>query len=201
MKRASHQSLTVVSPIHSSEVRSATAVPASAITVAVQRAQEGDPDAFEAVYRAHAGRVYALCYRMAGDAERARELTQDVFIRAWEKLSTFRGESAFGTWLHRLAVNVVLMDERLAARRAEDCIEGDEGEARQLPSREAPAGLRMELDEAIASLPPIARQVLVLFDVEGYEHREIGTLLRIAEGTSKAHLFRARRMLREKLER
>ena len=174
---------------------------ASALIEAVRLAQAGDADAFEAVYRAHASRVYALCLRMAGDAAHARELMQDVFIRAWEKLGTFRGESAFGTWLHRLAVNVVLMDGRLAARRAEDWIDGDEGEARLLPSREAPAGLRMDLDHAIAALPPIARQVLILYDVEGYEHQEIGTMLGIAEGTSKAHLFRARRLLREKLDR
>ena len=96
--------------------------PAEDLTEFVRRAQAGDADAFEAVYRAHAGRVYALCLRMAGDAIHARELVQDVFIRAWEKLGTFRGDSAFGTWLHRLAVNVVLMDRRLAARRAEDRI-------------------------------------------------------------------------------
>ena len=178
----------------------ASAALASGIAEAVRRAQSGDADAFEVVYRAHASCVYALCLRMAGDAGHARELTQDVFIRAWEKLGTFRGESAFGTWLHRLAVNVVLMDARLAARRAEDWIDGDEGEARLLPSHEAPAGLRMDLDQAIAALPPMARQVLILHDVEGYEHQEIGTMLRIAEGTSKAHLFRARRLLREKLD-
>ena len=124
---------------------------------------------------------------------------QDVFIRAWEKLATFRGDSAFDTWLHRLAVNVVLMDRRLASRRAEDTIESAEGEARPLAASAPPAGLRMDLEHAIAALPPMARQVLVLFDIEGYEHREIGALLGIAEGTSKAHLFRARRLLRERL--
>jgi RNA polymerase sigma-70 factor (ECF subfamily) len=164
----------VVSP-HPASAPLTRAPPAADLTEAVRRAQEGDADAFEVVYRAHAGRVYALCVRMAGDA--------------------------FGTWLHRLAVNVILMDARLVARRVEEWIERDESEARQLPSREAPAGLRMDLDQAIASLPPMARQVLVLYDVEGYEHREIGTLLGIAVGTSKAHLFRARRMLREKLQR
>ena len=201
MKRASHHTpFLVVSP-HPASAPLTRAPPAADLTEAVRRAQEGDADAFEVVYRAHAGRVYALCVRMAGDAGHARELMQDVFVRAWEKLRTFRGDSAFGTWLHRLAVNVVLMDARLVARRAEDWIERDESEARQLPSREAPAGLRMDLDQAIASLPLMARQVLVLYDVEGYEHREIGTLLGIAVGTSKAHLFRARRMLREKLQR
>jgi len=176
--------------------------PAPDLADAVRRARSGDAEAFETVYRAHAGRVYALCLRMAGDAGHARELVQDVFIRTWEKLGTFRGESAFGTWLHRLAVNVVLMDRRLAARRAEDRLEDDGGDVeRPIAAHQAPAGLRMDLEQAIAALPPMARQVLVLFDVEGYEHQEIGAMLGIAAGTSKAHLFRARRMLREKLDR
>jgi len=176
--------------------------PAEALADAVRRAQAGDADAFEAVYRAHAGRVYALCLRMAGDAGHARELVQDAFIRAWEKLGTFRGDSAFGTWLHRLAVNVVLMDRRLAARRAEDRLEDESGRLeRPVAAHEAPPGLRLDLEQAIAALPPMARQVLVLFDVEGYEHQEIGAMLGIATGTSKAHLFRARRLLREKLDR
>lgn len=201
MKRASYFTPGRLAPVHDASAP-LTRLPAAAdLTEAVRRAQEGDADAFEVVYRAHASRVYALCVRMAGDAGHARELMQDVFIRAWEKLGTFRGESAFGSWLHRLAINVVLMDRRLAARRAEDWIESDETEARLLPSPEVPTGLRMDLDQAIAALPPMARQVLVLYDVEGYEHREIGKLLGIAVGTSKAHLFRARRMLREKLDR
>ena len=167
---------------------------------AVRRAQAGDADAFEAVYRSHAPRVYAVCLRMSGDAGHARELLQDVFVRAWERLGTFRGESEFGSWLHRLAVNVVLMDRRLAARRAEDALEHESGEERELPGQaEAPLGLRMDLEQAIAKLPPMARQVLVLYDIEGYEHAEVGRLLGIAEGTSKAHLFRARRLLRRSL--
>ena len=200
MQPGAHHAPALLAPTRSSSAWPASAAPASGLVEAVRRAQLGDADAFEAVYRAHASRVYALCLRMAGDAAHARELMQDVFIRAWEKLGTFRGESAFGSWLHRLAVNVVLMDGRLAARRAEEWIDGDEGEARLRPSREAPAGLRMDLDRAIAALPPIARQVLILYDVEGYEHQEIGTMLGIAEGTSKAHLFRARRLLRETLD-
>ncbi len=168
---------------------------------AVRRAQAGDADAFAEVYRAHRGRVYALCLRMAGDAAHARELVQDVFVRAWERLDGFRGESAFGSWLHRLAVNVVLMDARLARRRAEDPLETDEGLERPLASRAVPEGLRLDLEQAIAALPPMARQVLVLYDIEGHAHAEIGALLGIAEGTSKAHLFRARRLLREALER
>ncbi len=171
-----------------------------AVADAVRRARAGDADAFAAVYHAHRGRVYALCLRMCGDAAHAQEMLQDVFVRAWEKLDTFRGESAFGSWLHRLAVNVVLMDRRLAARRAEDRLETDAGD-RPLAASAAPEGLRLDLEQAIAALPPMARQVLVLYDIEGYEHAEVGALLGIAEGTSKAHLFRARRLLRAALER
>ena len=172
-----------------------------AVRTAVDLARAGNADAFETVYRAHSGRIYALCLRMSGDAVQARELLQDVFVRAWERLATFRGESAFGTWLHRLAVNVVLMDRRIAARRAEDALEPSPGVELPLPARGAPAGLRMDLEQAIAALPPMARQVLILFDIEGYEHKEIAAMLGIADGTSKAHLFRAHRLLREALER
>lgn len=185
-------------------VNEAAAVSSDPETIreAVRRAQQGDADAFEIVYRAHAGRVYAICLRMTGDQVQARELLQDVFVRVWEKLGSFRGESAFGTWLHRLAVNLVLADRRTAARRAEDALVDDEGIEHPLPARGgAPPGLRLDLEQSIAALPPMARQVLVLYDIEGYEHQEIGTMLGIAEGTSKAHLFRARRILREALER
>ncbi|MES2179677.1 MAG: sigma-70 family RNA polymerase sigma factor [Gemmatimonadota bacterium] len=189
-RRSSRLSPTPVTPITA----------AAQVVDAIRRAQSGDADAFELVYRAHVNRIYALCFRMAGDPVHARELVQDVFIRAWEKVGSFRGDSAFSSWLHRVAVNVVLMDERLAARRAEDCIESDTVEVGRIASQDAAVGLRIDLDEAIATLPPMARQVLVLYDVEGYEHREIGTMLGIAAGTSKAHLFRARRLLREKLD-
>ena len=172
--------------------------PAATPDQLVQRAQAGDEAAFEALYRSHVGRVYALCLRMAGDETEAKGLTQDAFVRAWEKLGDFRGAAAFGTWLHRLTVNVVLMDRRQAARRREDALP-DEGAATPA-TRTAPLELRMDLAAAVATLPPMARQVLVLHDLEGYEHREIGALLGIAEGTSKAHLFRARRLLREVLE-
>jgi RNA polymerase sigma factor (sigma-70 family) len=187
-------------------VRPAAAEPSLSADDLVRRAREGDEAAFETLYRTHVGRVHALCLRMTGDAAHARELTQDAFVRAWEKLDSFRGESAFGSWLHRLAVNVVLMDRRLAARRAEDALPDEAGEAAP-PS--PPASLhqaaprhadRMDLEAAIAALPLMARQVLVLHELEGYDHGEIAAMLRIAEGTSKAHLFRARRILRGKLE-
>ena len=162
---------------------------------AVRLAQAGDPDAFETVYREHAGRVYALCLRMSGDPVRARELLQDVFVRAWEKLSTYRSEAAFGTWIHRLAVNVVLMQWRAEGRRGLEELDEETGsEERGVGAEE-----RIDLEQAIAKLPAGARQVLVLHDIEGFEHGEIGKLMGIAEGTSKAHLFRARRLLREAL--
>jgi RNA polymerase sigma-70 factor (ECF subfamily) len=164
---------------------------------AVRLAQAGDPDAFETVYREHAGRVYALCLRMSGDHVRARELLQDVFVRAWGKLRSYRGDAAFGTWLHRLAVNEVLMQWRAEGRRGGEELEADAGSGVRGPLIEE----RIDLEQAIARLPAGCRQVLVLHDIEGYEHAEIGTLMGIAEGTSKAHLFRARRLLREALSR
>jgi RNA polymerase sigma-70 factor (ECF subfamily) len=172
----------------------------------VRRAQAGDQGAFAALYRAHVGRVYALCLRLEGDAARAEELVQDVFVRAWEKLDGFRGESAFGTWLHRLAVNVVLGDRRSAWRRSRVVLAGGGSEetAMEAWTAPAPAGAGAEaidLERAVASLPAGARTVFVLHDVEGYRHEEIAAMTGIAEGTSKAQLFRARRLLRERLER
>ena len=166
----------------------------------VRRAQSGDQEAFGDLYRAHAGRVYALCLRLEADAARAEELTQDVFVRAWERLASYRGESAFGTWLYRLAVNVVLSDRRSAWRRARRELVTADPSALEPPAAR-PAGRDLDLEQAIAALPPGARTVFVLHDVEGYTHDEIAGLSGIAEGTSKAQLFRARRLLREALNR
>ncbi|MGE5927609.1 MAG: RNA polymerase sigma factor [Gemmatimonadota bacterium] len=168
--------------------------------LAVRRAQQGDAAAFEELYRTHAGRIHALCLRLEGDQARAEELTQDVFVRAWERLATFRGESAFGTWLHRLAVNVVLADRRSLWRRGRRLLFTDDPAAFERPG-EAVAGSTGDLEGAIAALPRGARTVFVLHDVEGYTHEEIARLSGIAEGTSKAQLFRARRLLREALDR
>ena len=168
--------------------------------LAVRRAQQGDAAAFEELYRTHAGRVHALCLRLEGDQARAEELTQDVFVRAWERLGTFRGESAFGTWLHRLAVNVVLADRRTLWRRGRRLLFTDDPAAFERPG-EAASGSSGDLETAIAGLPRGARTVFVLHDVEGYTHEEIARLSGIAEGTSKAQLFRARRLLREALDR
>jgi len=168
----------------------------------VQRAQQGEVRAFEALYRAHAGRIYALCLRMTGNAHEAEEMTQDAFVRAWEKLPSFAGRSAFGSWLHRLTVNLVL--SRWRARRRRPQVASEEA------TRAADVGCdprasvadpraRLDLERAIATLPSGARTIFVLHDVEGYLHREIAALTGLAVGTTKAQLHRARRLLREAL--
>lgn len=164
----------------------------------VARARTGDQTAFRDLYREHAGRIYALCLRLTGDAAAAEERTQDVFVRLWDKLGSFRGESAFSSWLHRLAVNVVLNERRTTIRRESRVTPVSEPQG---PSPQAPAGLSIDLEQAIARLPEGAREVFVLYDIEGYEHAEIGRMVGIAVGTSKAQLFRARRLLREMLDR
>jgi RNA polymerase sigma-70 factor (ECF subfamily) len=167
----------------------------------VSRALSGDDAAFEELYRQHAGRVYALCLRLSGDAVRARELTQDVFVRVWERLDSFRGESAFSSWLHRLAVNVALMAHRGDARRLRRVAPAESLEDAPALSAESAPGTDIDLERAIAALPEGARTVFVLHDVEGYQHDEIAAMTGTAAGTCRAQLFRARRLLREKLER
>lgn len=169
--------------------------------VLVDRAQAGDSRAFEALYRRLVGRIYALCLRMARDAQRAEELTQDVFVRAWERLESFRGESKFSTWLHRLAVNVVLQDGRTRGRRqAREELMEDPGEYLGRVREEFP-GTRMDLERAIASLPEGARSMIVLRDVQGYKYDEIARMQGVALGTVKAQIHRARKMMRERLDR
>jgi len=175
--------------------------PFEAVNQTVRRAQEGDADAFRTLYEEHGGRVFALCLRLSGDRAAAEELTQDVFVRVWERLETFRGDSAFSTWLHRLAVNEVLGEKRSASRRARRVVSTDEPESLERPRTESGAMEHWELSNAIAWLPEGARIVFVLHDVEGYQHDEIASMTGIAEGTSKAQLHRARRLLREKLKK
>ena len=166
------------------------------------RAAAGDRDAFARLYEAHAPRVFALCVRMTADRALAEELTQDAFVRAWEKLPLFRGDSSFGTWLHRLTVNVVLNRQASDGRRRRHLAPDDDGAALdQAPARPHAPGDRMDLEQAIAGLPPGARRVFVLYDVEGYQHDEIARLLGITAGGSKAQLHRARLLLREALQR
>ncbi len=164
----------------------------------VRRAGNGDRSAFEHLYRENVGRVYALCLRLTADAGLADELTQDVFVRAWEKLKTFRGDSAFSSWMHRLTVNLVLSYRRAEVRRAARETAAA-GPALSFGQGDCEGG-RIDLDRALESLPTGAREVLVLYDIEGYRHGEIAELLGIAPGTSKAQLHRARKLLREALE-
>ena len=171
------------------------------MTDPIQRAKAGDPDAFRILYEGHVGRIYALCLRLAGDPGKAEELVQDTFIRAWEKLPGFRGESAFGTWIFRIAVNVALSDRRATGRREARIAPIADPGALPVAGRPADPGDRMDMEDAIAGLPPKARAVFLLYDVEGYQHAEIAEMTGIAEGTSKTQLFRARRLLREALSR
>jgi RNA polymerase sigma-70 factor (ECF subfamily) len=154
------------------------------------------PADFGAFYRAHVARVYALCLRLAGDTERATELTQDVFVRAWEKRDTFRGASAPGTWLHRLAVNVVLermRGDRRRLARVEPA--GDRLDALPAAARRDAVDERLDLDAALPRVADGARVVFVLHDVLGYEHDEIARLTGLAPGTVRTQLHRARRRL------
>lgn len=177
-----------------------TETPSSAPEPDVALAAAGDRAAFERLYRTHVGRVYAVCVRMVGDRGRAEELTQDAFVRAWEKLAHFRGESAFGTWLHRIAVNVALNARKSAGVARARTVE-DEDAVESLPGRPLAPGDRMDLEAAIAKLPPGARRVFVLHDVEGYRHEEIAEMLGVTSGATKAQLHRARMLLREALQR
>ena len=172
----------------------------------VARAQQGQLGAYEALYHAHAGRVYALCLRLSGDRERARELTQDVFVRAWERLGGFAGASAFATWLHRLTVNLVLERERAEGRRARRVrFAGDAADDTALEASAPPPAMspeeRIDFERAVAALPAGLRTVYVLHDIEGYRHGEIARLTGVAEGTTRAQLHQARRKLMEMLSR
>jgi len=172
----------------------------------VARAQRGDVDAFEALYRASAGRVFAVCLRMSGDRAKATELLQDVFVRIWEKLGSFRGESAFSTWAHRLAVNVVLESQRKSNRKLDIGYvtldsEGDAGMDSVAWTGAPSVGDRIDLENAIARLAPGMRRVFVLHDIEGYQHNEIAKMTGQAEGTLRAQLHHARKQLMEALER
>lgn len=166
----------------------------------VRRAQGADREAFDALYERNVGRVYAVCLRMCASRQEAERLTQDVFVRAWHRLASFRGDSAFSSWLHRIAVNVVLEDSRSTKRRIGrvESVE-DPGLYERAGAMRGDADARMDLERAIATLPPGARQALVLHDIEGYKHEEIAALLGIAAGTVKAQLHRARRLMRERL--
>jgi len=174
---------------------------------AIERAKQGDAEAFEILYNLHKRRVYSLCLRMTANTAEAEDLTQEAFLQLFRKLGTFRGESAFSTWLHRMAVNVVLMRLRkkgLAVVPLEETIETEE----ESPKKElgAPDSVlagsvdRLQLERAIENLPPGYRTVFVLHDVEGYEHNEIAEIVGCSIGNSKSQLHKARMKLRDLLK-
>ncbi len=173
---------------------------------AIEQAKQGDAEAFETLYNLHKRRVYSLCLRMTANAAEAEDLTQEAFMQLFRKIATFRGESAFSTWLHRMAVNVVLMQLRkkgLAVVPLEDDIETEE----ETPKKDFGAQDlalegsidRLRLQNAIGRLPPGYRTIFVLHDVEGYEHNEIAELVGCSIGNSKSQLHKARMKLRELL--
>ena len=180
-----------------SEREAPESAPRPAPVDCVQQAAGGDVRAFEQLYQAHLPRVHSLVRRMTGGRD-TDELTQDIFVRVWQKLGSFRGESAFSTWLHRLAVNVVIERFRTDAVRRQRLLDGEKiFETLSVPP--ARRDLSMDFDTALEKLPDGAREIFVLHDVEGYKHTEIAALLGISPGTSKAQLHRARMMLRKHL--
>lgn len=165
----------------------------------VERAAGGDAEAFERLYHRHSARVHALARRMLGSEEDAADATQEVFVRTWQKLHLFRGDSAFGTWLHRLATNVVLARRASLSKRRDRFLDGLESVDDVRAPAQARPELRLDFEAAIGTLPDGAREVFVLYDVEGYKHEEIAGMLGISIGTSKSQLHRARMALRKYL--
>lgn len=165
----------------------------------VRQAQGGDPRAFEQVYHRTSERIYALCLRMSGDAQAAEELVQDAYVRAWERLGSFRGDALFTTWLHRLTVNLVLQDRRSRGRRRAREVSSSDLERYGRTARRSMPGTRVDLERAIAALPTKARQVLVLRDVQGYKYNEIAEITGVSLGTVKAQIHRARGLVQEAL--
>lgn len=166
----------------------------------IERARNGDQSAFRELYDAHVDQVYRLCYRMAGEEDLARDFTQDAFIRAYRKLDQFRGDAAFGTWLHTIASSVSLNGLRKLDRhrKRERPLERAAFVPRE-NGRPPDPWMRERLHRAVDGLPEIYRSVFVLYDVQGFTHEEIAGMLNVAEGTSKARLSRARSKLREAL--
>jgi RNA polymerase sigma-70 factor (ECF subfamily) len=166
----------------------------------VRRARAGDVDAFEALYRAHVAAISALSRRMASSAEEAGEMVQDIFVRAWEQLGTFEGRSAFGTWLHRLGVNVILNRFRSSKRESDRMVADGQAAIDAHPSVGTGLDARIDLEAALRRLPAGARAVFVLYDIQGYSHEEIARMTGTAVGTTRAQLWRARRHLMRLLD-
>ncbi len=193
-----------------SDLTQAKKILASGITEAeaIARAQGGDAEAFEMLYGLHKRRVYSLCLRMTGNTAEAEDLTQEAFLQLYRKIATFRGESAFSTWLHRLAVNVVLMHLRkkgLPEISLDEALEPqqEDGPKKDIGARDnvlAGSIDRVNLERAIESLPPGYRIIFVLHDIEGYEHNEIAEMMGCSIGNSKSQLHKARMKLRDLLK-
>jgi len=165
----------------------------------VESAKRGSPAAFETLYRSHVGKVYGLCLRMTANPAIAEDCTQEAFIQAWRSLPAFEGRSAFGTWLHRIAVNAVLAQSRRRVERTGVDAPADETAARLPDPAAGNDGGVLDLERAIAALPAGARQVLVLVGIYGHSHEEAAAMLGLAVGTCKSQLHRARQLLGERL--
>ena len=169
----------------------------------IQMARNGDTNVFKRLFDTNVSRIYAFCLRMAMNRELAEEITQDVFVKAWEKLHTFRGESKFTSWLHSIAVNEFLMRKRSEKRfsqrftTTDNIYQFDRG----TNGSESHDHANIDLEKAISGLPEQAKVVFVLHDINGYQHKEIADMMNIEIGTTKAHLHRARKLLREELRK
>jgi len=195
MVRMSYSGGGIMTPSQDSEVTPSRTKDREDVALAAR----GDVRAFARLYGAHSARIFNLARRMTS-SDSAVDITQDIFLRAWEKLGTFRGESAFGTWLHRLAINVILA-RRSTLRNEQRRISDEEGIMETLPARPGRSDLGLDFERAMERLPEGAKAVFVLYDVEGFQHEEIGEMLGISSGTSKAQLHRARMILRRHLTR
>jgi len=165
------------------------------------QARAGSKSAFERLYRAHVGKVYAVCLRILGDPSSAEDVTQKVFIRSWEKLPSFRGESSFGSWIYRLAVNAAINELKALKlmKNRDDLLKNLQSEPAGEVSNTQDA--QIDLERAVAALPQGARIVFVLHEIMGFNHEDIAVSLGLSKGTSKAQLARARKLLREALEK
>jgi RNA polymerase sigma-70 factor (ECF subfamily) len=187
----------------STKQRSPQPPPSKELTVSdaelVARCQAGDTEAFEGLYRRHAARVYALTCRMAGSPDEGEDLLQEIFLQAYRKLGSFKGDASLGTWLYRLAINHCLDFVRSRQGRNRKLTDAlDDGTIEPAVPPDAPV-VRIDLERAVQSLPNGCREAFVLHDVEGFDHKEVGRMLGIAEGTSKSQVFKARMRLREQL--
>lgn len=166
----------------------------------ISEAKSGDKSAFEKLYRMNVSRIYAICFRISADRLKAEELTQDVFVKVWEKLNTFKGDSKFSTWIYRIAVNTSLLELRKRKRwfarfrNFSELLNFDKKVSISV-------GNSIDFENAISFLPEKARLIFIMHDIEGYRHNEIAKILFVKTGTTKAQLHRARKLLREALEK